>query len=310
METIESTVVKAAAMQVGFDACGIAAAHSIRSDEWYQKYAIEHGYYADMKYMYEHVEMRQDPTLLVAGAKSVISVLLGYRPSERIRGIAQYAYSNDYHEVVKQQLFNMLAIIKEKYPDFEAKPCVDTVPIPDKYWAAQAGLGWIGKNTLLINPELGSYCFIGELVTPSAADFYDSPIENKCGNCDRCLRACPNRALEQLDQKDITSDNDSHFEGKYILDSRRCASYHTIENRAETIPEEVKLSGYYFGCDCCQLACPYNRYATIKVTLSDQRKDELNNLYSADETAFRRATKHSAINRIKHWQWIRNIQHK
>lgn len=308
MEVLDSAFIKAAAMQVGFDACGIAAAHSINPQDWPLLYAIRKRYYADMRYMYEHVDMRLDPTLLVPGAKSIISVLLGYRPSARIPGIAQYAYGPDYHETVKQRLFQLIGIIKERYPDFDAKPCVDTVPISDKYWAVQAGLGWIGKNTLLINPTLGSYCFIGELVTTSEADAYDAPIENRCNDCERCLNACPNHALGKIEPD--TDDYIQNSGPQYVLNSQKCASYHTIENRSETLPEDIKLSGYYFGCDCCQLACPYNQQARVKMDLSDQRLKELSELIDADEATFKHSTKHSAINRVKHWQWLRNIRHK
>ena len=142
--------------------------------------------------------MRRDPSLLVPGAQSVIVVLLGYKPSQHMQGdarIAQYAYGEDYHERIKRMLYQLIAAIRQRYPDFEAKPCVDTVPISDKQCARRAGLGWIGRNTLLVNPSLGSYCNIGELVTLSPADRYDAPLENGCGDCRACADACPNKAL-------------------------------------------------------------------------------------------------------------------
>lgn len=245
--------------------------------------------------------MRYDPHILLPGAKSVIVVLLGYRPSAMMEGrakIAQYAYGQDYHERMKGMLFRLIADIRKEYPDFEAKPCVDTVPISDRAWAVRAGLGWRGRNTLLINPLLGSYCYIGELVTTSEADHYDSPMENGCGDCRQCVDACPNHCLK-------LSGN-----GIYWNDAQLCASYHTIENREEHIPDDIHLSGYAFGCDCCQLACPYNKTAAVRYTLTPERKAELESLADADEAAFKKAARHSAMNRIRYAQWKRNQKNR
>jgi epoxyqueuosine reductase len=230
-------------------------------------------------------------------------------------------------------LYELIAAIRQRYPDFEAKPCVDTVPISDKQWARRAGLGWIGRNTLLVNPVLGSYCNIGELVTPSPADSYDTPIENRCGDCRACVAACPNHALSEsransfaMPSKSMVTTEDSnktlthsHINelthssiNEYphsnipLLDANRCASYHTVENRAETLPPDIRLSGYAFGCDICQLVCPYNQTAEVRYTLTDERKAQLEALADADPTAFKRLTKHTALSRIRHSQWQRN----
>ena len=289
--------IKQAAQEVGFDACGIAEATALTDDELHLRPWLAEGCHAEMGYMAEHVDMRYDPRLLLPGARSVISVLLGYKPSQRMEGkakIAQYAYGQDYHERVKKMLYELIAAIRERYPDFDAKPCVDTVPISDRAWAVRAGLGWRGRNTLLVNPELGSYCYIGELVTTFAVDRYDSPIENRCGDCHRCVEACPNSCLVPLEN------------GDYWNDARHCASYHTIENRADNLPDDVRLSGYAFGCDCCQLVCPYNIKAAARYPLSDSDKERLESLADADETTFKKATRHMALNRIKYAQWKRN----
>ena len=283
---------------MGFDACGIAEATVLTDDELHLRPWLEEGCHAEMGYMAEHVDMRYDPRLLLPGARSVISVLLGYKPSQRMVGkakIAQYAYGQDYHERVKEMLYRLIATIREAYPDFEAKPCVDTVPISDRAWAVRAGLGWRGRNTLLVNPELGSYCYVGELVTTAEVDEYDRQIENGCGECHRCVEACPNGCLVPLKN------------GGYWNDARRCASYHTIENRAETLPDDVRLSGYAFGCDCCQLVCPYNVRAEVRFQLDDDKKKRLESLAESDEATFRKATRHTALNRIKFRQWSRNI---
>ncbi len=326
--TLNSSSVKEAAAAVGFDACGIAAAAPLTEEEWGYDEWLRNGYQADMAFMEQHRDMRRDPSLLVPGAQSVIVVLLGYKPSQHMQGdarIAQYAYGEDYHERIKRMLYQLITAIRQRYPDFEAKPCVDTVPISDKQWARRAGLGWIGRNTLLVNPSLGSYCNIGELVTSSPADRYDTPLENGCGDCRACADACPNHALSERransfampSQSMVMTEGSNHalthssiqaFKHSQIplLDANRCASYHTIENRAETLPPDIHLSGYAFGCDICQLVCPYNQTAAVRYTLTDERKSQLEALADADPAAFRRATKHTALSRIRHTQWLRN----
>ena len=337
--TLSSSFVKEAAIRVGFDACGIAVASPLTEEEWGYEEWLRRGYQADMAYMEQHRDKRSDPTLLVPGARSIIVLLSGYKPSQtmqnRVSGarIAQYAYGEDYHERIKRMLFQLIAAIRQRYPDFEAKPCVDTVPISDKQWARRAGLGWIGRNTLLVNPVLGSYCNIGELVTPSPADSYDTPIENRCGDCRACVAACPNHALSEsransyaLPSKSmVTTEGSNHalthshinelthsstkeflHSSIPLLDANRCASYHTVENRAETLPPDIHLSGYAFGCDICQLVCPFNQTAAVRYTLTDERKAQLEALADADPTAFKRLTKHTALSRIRHSQWQRN----
>lgn len=329
--TLSSSFVKEAAIRVGFDACGIAVASPLTEEEWGYEEWLRLGYQADMAYMEQHRDKRSDPSLLVPRARSVIVLLSGYKPSQtmqdRVSGarIAQYAYGEDYHERIKRMLFQLIAAIRQRYPDFEAKPCVDTVPISDKQWARRAGLGWIGCNTLLVNPVLGSYCNIGELVTPSPADSYDTPIENRCGDCRACVDACPNHALSESransfampSQSMVTTEGSNHALTHSsineltnsiipLLDANRCASYHTVENRAETLPPDIRLSGYAFGCDICQLVCPYNQTAEVRYTLTDERKAQLEALADADPTAFKRLTKHTALSRIRHSQWQRN----
>lgn len=337
--TLSSSFVKEAAIRVGFDACGIAVATPLTEEEWGYEEWLRRGYQADMAYMEQHRDKRSDPTLLVSGARSVIVLLSGYKPSQTMQGsmsgahIAQYAYGEDYHERIKRMLFQLIATIRQRYPDFEAKPCVDTVPISDKQWARRAGLGWIGRNTLLVNPVLGSYCNIGELVTPSPSDCYDTPIENRCGDCRACVDACPNHALSEsranefalpsqsmvttegsnkaltnshINELTHSSINELTHSSIPLLDANRCASYHTVENRAETLPPDIRLSGYAFGCDICQLVCPYNQTAEVRYTLTDERKAQLEALAGADPNAFKRLTKHTALSRIRHSQWQRN----
>ena len=287
------------AHEVGFDDCGIAQAEAIPQFSHSLQEWTAQGCHASMSFMEQHQEMRGNPQLLVPDAKSVISLVVGYKPSQTMQGpfrIAQYAYGEDYHEKIKRMLFALIARIQERYPDFEAKPCVDTVPISDKLWAMKAGLGWIGKNTLFVHPRLGSFCNLGELVTAAEMDSYDSPIPNQCGECHKCVDACPNRALK------IDSNN------KSMLDARRCTSYHTIENRSEQLPESLRTNGYVFGCDCCQLVCPFNQQAPVSVEVPSERLQELETLPQADEPTFKQLTRHSPISRIKYYQWHRNLE--
>lgn len=291
---LAAAFVKEAAAKVGFDACGIAVAEPIDEAEFGLAAWLEAGRNAAMGYMAAHAETRHDPRRLVEGAKSVVSLLVGYKPSERVPNIAQYAYGEDYHELMKRMLYQLIALIQERYPDFEARPFVDTAPISDKLWAAKAGLGWIGRNTLLVNPVLGSYCFVGELVTTASFDSYDAPMADGCGECRLCVEACPNHALQPAAQG-------------CSVNANACASYHTIENRAEELPSAIRLSGFVYGCDCCQLVCPYNRTAAVRYQLTPERLRQLENLTEAEEAEFKHFVRHSAMNRIKYPQWQRNV---
>lgn len=297
--TFSAALVKSLAADVGFTACGIARAESLSDSEFPLREWLSHGLHADMGYMQRNAEMRQDPRLLVEGARSIISLLVAYKPDRRMEGpvrIAQYAYGTDYHERLKQMLYSLMQRIAGAYEGFEGRPFVDTAPISDRHWAARAGLGWIGHNTLLVNPQWGSYCFIGELVTTAEADCYDSPSPDGCGDCRRCVDACPNGAIVRMEGA-----------GSFQVDARRCTSYNTIENRNPSLPPSLVRRGYTFGCDICQLACPYNEQAPAATTLDDERKQLLEQLPDADKGAFRRFTKHSPLNRITYEQWLRNI---
>lgn len=297
---INSALIKQLAATEGFSDCGIARAERLGEEEYPLDEWLEAGCQADMHYMERNAEMRRDPRLLVDGAQTVISLVLAYKSDNQMDGncrISQYAYGEDYHTRLKRMMFSLMAAIKEKYPDFEGRPFVDTAPISDRHWAVRAGLGWIGRNTLFVHPRYGSYCFLGEIVTSAVADNYDKMNSyNQCGECNRCVQACPNNAI-------VTS----RF-GAAMVDARRCTSYNTIENRADTLPEGLDTKGYAFGCDICQSVCPYNRQAPAAWHLDEQRRAELESLADADEATFRRLTKNSAMNRIKYTQWQRNIE--
>ena len=306
---IDSQYLKALVAAVGFSDCGIARAESLTDDEYPLGEWLDLGYQADMHYMERNAAMRRDPRLLVEGAQSVVSLVLPYKPDRQIESsarIAQYAYGEDYHERLKRMMYQLIARLKERYPDFEARPFVDTAPISDRHWAVRAGLGWIGRNTLFIHPHFGSYCFLGEIVTTAQVDRYDEPFRNDpCGDCRLCVDACPNKAI--IDRQTTDSLQNSKSIIHNFLDARRCTSYNTIENRAENLPDELDTRGYAFGCDICQSVCPYNRQAPSAYHLDDERKAQLEALPDADEAVFRRFAKHSALSRIKYPQWQRNI---
>ena len=296
---INSALIKHLAAAEGFSDCGIARAERLGEEEYPLDEWLNAGCQADMHYMERNAEMRRDPRLLVEGAQTVISLVLAYKPDSQMQApakIAQYAYDEDYHTRLKRMMFSLMAAIKEKYPDFEGRPFVDTAPISDHHWAVRAGLGWIGRNTLFVHSRYGSYCFLGEIVTSAVADNYDKIYSaDQCGECNRCVQACPNNAIKT-----------SSF-GTAMVDARRCTSYNTIENRADTLPEGLDTKGYAFGCDICQSVCPYNRQAPAVWHLDEQRRAELESLADADEATFRRLTKNSAMNRISYRQWQRNI---
>ena len=295
-------LIRQLAAEVGFSDCGVAEAGALTDEEYPLVEWLDRGYQADMGYMERNADKRRDPRLLVEGAKSVISLVLAYKPDVSIESsvkIAQYAYGEDYHERMKRMMYQLIAKIKEQYSDFEGRPFVDTAPISDRHWAVRAGLGWIGRNTLFVHPLFGSYCFLGEIVTTAEIEKPKNEIQKSkttCADCRLCVDACTNKAITVS------------MSGAPMLDARRCTSYNTIENRSEALPDTLRTQGYVFGCDICQMVCPYNRQAPASFHLDDERKAQLESLADADEAAFRRFSKHSAISRIKYKQWRRNIE--
>jgi epoxyqueuosine reductase len=281
MEATElSRLIKDQALELGFDVCGIAQVHTLIDQKPLFERWISQGFHGEMSYLARNVEMRHDPALILPKAQSVISVLLNYFPSDSFHPkahykIAKYAYGKDYHDVIKAKLNTLMQFIKEFSPDSNMRSFTDSAPINDRYWAQQAGLGWIGKNSLLLNKSLGSYFFIGEIVTDLKL-YPDSNFEsNYCGNCTQCLDACPTGALQQ----------------PYVMDARRCISYLSIESKNE-IPEELspKLNQWIYGCDICQEVCPWNRknkpHSVPEFKLSDalmkMQKEDFENLTQAE----------------------------
>ena len=202
-----------------------------------------------MHYMENHFDKRLDPTLLVPGAKSVVSLLLNYYPEERQRDdsykISKYAYGTDYHFVIKDKLKGFLEAIREHIGEVDGRAFVDSAPVLDKAWAAKSGLGWIGKNSNLLTKQVGSFYFIAELIIDLELE-YDTPVTDHCGSCTACIDACPTQAIVD----------------PYVVDGSKCISYFTIELKNE-IPDyaQDKMDDWMFGCDVCQDVCPWNRFS-------------------------------------------------
>ena len=295
-----SEEIKAEAKRLGFFACGIAKAHPVDNDvAQYYRHWIASGGHADMQYLANNLDKRLDPTLLLEGAQSIVVVALNYAPAHSIPKeeyqLAVYAYGQDYHEVLKSRLRQLQQAVP--FSSSDSKIATDTVPILERYWAWQSGLGFIGRNHQLIIPQAGSMFFLGEIITTAEFDHYDSPMPNRCGTCNQCLEACPTGALRTNS-----------------FSSRLCLSYQTIENRSE-IAEEVKdkLGTTIYGCDRCQEVCPWNRFSSPtdipelqpSSELLGMRRDDWRRL-SVDD--YRRLFKGSAVKRAKYEGLMRNIR--
>jgi epoxyqueuosine reductase len=248
-----SQQIKTEALKLGFTACGIAQADYLAEDADYLKTWLAEGKHGGMSYLERNLEKRTDPRLLFDKASSVIVVLLNYYPAETqdpaLPQICKYAYGKDYHEVMKRKLNQLLEYINSGAIEkpVNGRSFADSSAVLERRWAQRAGLGWLGKNCTLINPEFGSYCYIGGIIVDADLE-YDSPIENQCGSCTRCLDSCPTNALEEPQH----------------INAQRCITYLNLESKEE-IPSELhaKLSNRLYGCDICQDVCPWNKKAQV-----------------------------------------------
>ncbi len=286
-----SDEIKQKALDLGFDACGICRATESGEEERYMQWLQDH-WQGGMGYMERNIDKRLDPRLLVEGARSIISVALNYYPPVKLPGkvpqFAYYAYGKDYHEVVREKLRCLFEWIRERVPDVIGRYFSDSAPVLERFWAARAGLGFIGKNTLLIIPGKGSYFFLGELIIDIELD-YDEPVTENCGDCTRCLRSCPTNAIEE----------------PYRLNATRCISYQTIENKGEIAPEIVpNLRNNVYGCDICQKVCPWNRDAMSHNIPEFMPSDaflklDLEQIMEMDEDRWNHIFRLSAVKRAK-----------
>jgi epoxyqueuosine reductase len=245
-----SYLIKQEASRLGFSFCGISKAEFLkdeapRLEEW-----LKRGYQGKMSYLENYFDKRIDPTLLVPGAKSVVSLLYNYSPKKDLARegefkVSKYAYGEDYHFVVKDKLKTLLDILQDKIGTINGRAFVDSAPVMERAWAQRSGLGWIGKNSLVLNREMGSFFFIAEIIIDLPLE-YDHAVKDFCGTCTACIDACPTDAIVE----------------PYVVDGSKCISYYTIELK-DSIPTEVKgkFENWIFGCDICQDVCPWNSFS-------------------------------------------------
>ena len=301
LATQHSQLIKDHAKRLGFLSCGISRAEFLedeapRLEEW-----LRQGHHGSMTYMERNFDKRLDPTKLVPGAKSVVSLLYNYFPKESQSDasapkISKYAYGKDYHIVIKDKLFELMHQLQEEIGEIHGRVFVDSAPILEKAWAAKAGLGWIGKHTNLISKRAGSFYFIAELIIdlPLAQD---APVTDHCGSCTACIDACPTQAIV----------------APYQVDGSKCISYFTIELK-ETIPQELKgqFENWAFGCDVCQDVCPWNRFSTPHQEPQFEPSPELLQMSKGDwqeitESVFDRLFAKSAVQRTQFSGLKRNL---
>ena len=298
-----AALVKTLGRAVGFDRVGVTCAGPVQHAAYYRDWlAAGHG--GTMEYLRRHATLRADPALLLPGARSVICVALNYRRAPVVAPgggrpagrVAAYAQGRDYHAVLRQTLGELVDRLRERLREpFETRVCVDTAPVLERALAQAAGLGWIGRNTCLMHESLGSYLFLGEVVTTLELT-PDQPATDHCGSCTRCLDACPTQALI----------------APHRLDATRCISYLTIEHRGE-VPDELgaSIGNRVFGCDVCQEACPHNRAAppaTHPEIAAEHTPAfvDLLDLLRLRSGEYRRLTKGSASARARRSMWRRN----
>jgi epoxyqueuosine reductase len=293
-------LVKQEAARLGFSFCGISKAEFLENEAPRLENWLNQNMYGQMGYMANHFDMRLDPTLLVPGAKSVVSLMLNYYPQEAqtegLPKISKYAYGEDYHKVIKRKLKKFINTLKEQIGDVNGRAFVDSAPVLDRAWAKSSGLGWVGKNSNLINKGSGSFFFLAELIIDLDLE-YDGPVKDYCGSCTRCLDACPTGAIVE----------------PYVVDGSRCISYYTIELR-EAIPESEKgkFNDWAFGCDICQDVCPWNRFskptAVAEFTPNKEGLDlTMQDWEDMTEEVFERVFTKSALKRAGYKGVKRNI---
>lgn len=294
--------IKQVAAEEGFDACGIAAAVRLDEDARRLESWLHQGLHGGMKYMENHFDLRVDPTRLVPGARSVITLLKNYFPEKEMTGdwrISKYAYGEDYHEVIRGRLNALIARMQEKMGSFQGRGFVDSAPVLERTWAQRSGLGWIGRNGNLITRGGGSFFFIATLIVDRELAYDDPFAKDYCGSCRKCIDACPTGAI--LPDKTVNGS--------------QCISYFTIELKDALIPEEMKgrFQNWMFGCDTCQDVCPWNRFSRPHHESAFQPLPQILNLSTREweemtEDSFRTVFRRSPLRRSKYDGIRRNIR--
>ena len=295
-----STIIKAEAKRLGFLSCGISKADFLEEEAPRLETWLNKNMNGDMHYMENHFDKRLDPTLLVEGSKSVVSLLLNYYPSQKQTvnsyKLSKYAYGNDYHHVIKHKLKSLLYFIQDEIGDVNGRAFVDSAPVLDKAWAAKSGLGWIGKHSNLLTQQVGSFYFIAELIIDLELE-YDHATTDHCGTCTKCIDACPTDAITE----------------PYVVDGSKCISYFTIELK-ENLPSAFKgkFDDWMFGCDICQDVCPWNRFSKPHNEPMLNPHPELLDMTKKDwdeitEDTFKKVFQKSAVKRTKFTGLKRNV---
>ncbi|MBC6400040.1 MAG: tRNA epoxyqueuosine(34) reductase QueG [Ekhidna sp.] len=294
-------IIKKIASELGFSFCGISKAEFLEEEAPKLEEWLKRGYQGKMSYLENHFDKRLDPTKLVPGAKSIVSLIYNYFPEQIHQDkdkpkIAKYAYGQDYHFVIKDRLRKFMTCIHKKIGEVNGRIFVDSAPVHERAWAAKSGLGWMGKNSLLLNREMGSFFFLAELIIDLELE-PDGPVKDYCGTCTACQDACPTDAIPE----------------PYVVDGSRCISYLTIELKDE-IPQEFKdkMENWVFGCDICQDVCPWNRFSTPHAE-SKFRPQGWEDLREGDwqemtEEVFQYVFKKSAVKRTNFAGLIRNLK--
>lgn len=298
-----SQIIKQKAQELGFAFVGIAKAEMMDEEARHLDNWLNQNRHGEMSYLSNYFDKRVDPTKLMPGAKSVISLMYNYytddtQADEEAPKISKYAYGKDYHHLLKHKLKTLLVFIQENIGEVHGRCFVDSAPVLERDWAKRSGVGWIGKNTMLINPKAGSYFFLAELIVDLKLD-YDHPIKDFCGTCTKCIDACPTEAIDP--------------EG-YIMDGSKCISYLTIEYKDKLpIDYKDKMGNWMFGCDICQEVCPWNRFSKEHSEPHFKPHDDLLSMTKDDwldisEDVFRDIFRKSAVKRAKFEGLKRNIK--
>jgi epoxyqueuosine reductase len=293
-------IIKAESKRLGFLSCGISKAEFLEQEAPRLEKWLNQNMQGQMSYMENHFDKRLNPTLLVDGAKSVISLLLNYYPAElqnqESYKISKYAYGQDYHHVIKEKLNELLHFIQTEIGEVSGRAFVDSAPVLDKAWAAKSGLGWMGKNSNLITQKVGSFYFIAELIIDLELE-YDSPTTDHCGSCTACIDSCPTEAIV----------------APYVVDGSKCISFFTIELK-DNLPQDMKgkFNDWMFGCDVCQDVCPWNRFSKPHNEPLFQTTPEILSYSKSDweeitKDTFQKVFKNSALKRTKYEGLLRNI---
>jgi epoxyqueuosine reductase len=297
-----TSFIKNEAKRLGFLSCGISRAGFLENEAPLLESWLKNGAHGEMTYMENNFDKRLDPRKLVDGAKSVISFSLNYY-SDQVQvdpaapKISRYAYGEDYHSVIKTKLKKLIELIQENIGEVNGRAFVDSAPVLDKAWAKKSGLGWIGKNSNLINKKSGSFFFLAELITDLDLEYDTEPTRDHCGTCTRCIDACPTEAIV----------------APYVVDGSKCISYLTIELKNE-LPSHFKgkMDNWMFGCDVCQDVCPWNKFSMLNTEPSFTPNPQLLSFSSGDwreitQDTFSKVFKNSAVKRTKFRGLKRNI---